>query len=278
MKILFHHTNEKNESPLCRLGIENCYLKFLSYKSDQFGITKKRHHHKDYEVHLVISGNAAYEIEGESISISKGEYVIIPPFWRHTAILSSDTTEKYSLSFSVCDGSLITPMKSPVKALADDDILAAVSFVKKEYEQKQGLYRSLIENRVFEIINLLFRDHISNSDSQTKTHEEKDPRLLMAERYISDNIDMALSVTDVASYLALGEKQLTRLFLKYNLISPLRYINEKRAERIKILMHESDLTLSEISEKMNFNNEYYFNTFFKRHMGMSPGAYKKMIK
>ena len=100
----------------------------------------------------------------------------------------------------------------------------------------------------------------------------------MAERYIADNIDMPLSVSEVASYCALGEKQLTRLFSKYDLISPLQYINEKRAERIKLLMHESDLTLTEISEKMNFNNEYYFNTFFKRHMGISPGAYKKMIK
>ena len=44
------------------------------------------------------------------------------------------------------------------------------------------------------------------------------------------------------------------------------------------LISDMTLTLKEISDRMNFNNEYYFNAFFKKHIGMPPGTYKKMTK
>ena len=42
------------------------------------------------------------------------------------------------------------------------------------------------------------------------------------------------------------------------------------------VMNESELSLKEISERLNFANEYYFNTFFKKYSGMTPGEYRKM--
>ena len=51
----------------------------------------------------------------------------------------------------------------------------------------------------------------------------------------------------------------------------------KFSDKIRTLIENGELTLKEISEAMNFKNEYYFNTFFKRCIGLAPGAYSKMV-
>ena len=48
-------------------------------------------------------------------------------------------------------------------------------------------------------------------------------------------------------------------------------------EAVKMLADRS-LSLKRISDIMNFNNEYYFNAFFKKWAGMPPGEYRKMCR
>ena len=55
------------------------------------------------------------------------------------------------------------------------------------------------------------------------------------------------------------------------------YIRRERTELIRRMLDEGDLSLSEISEATGFQNEYYFNAFFKKNAGMSPGAYRKTV-
>ena len=44
-----------------------------------------------------------------------------------------------------------------------------------------------------------------------------------------------------------------------------------------VLIGVSNSDTKEIADKMSFNNEYYFNTFFKKYFGMTPGEYKKIV-
>jgi YesN/AraC family two-component response regulator len=52
---------------------------------------------------------------------------------------------------------------------------------------------------------------------------------------------------------------------------------DKYALVLSKLLSDSSLSLKQISEIMNFNNEYYFNAFFKKYSGMPPGEYRKML-
>ena len=57
----------------------------------------------------------------------------------------------------------------------------------------------------------------------------------------------------------------------------MEYVSRKRCERIEKMLVDPTLSLHSISEIMNFNNEYHFNSFFKKYAGMSPGAYRKAV-
>ena len=101
---------------------------------------------------------------------------------------------------------------------------------------------------------------------------------MLAKEYIEDNILRSVSVPEVAAYCCISSKQLTRIFLSEDGICVSEYIRRARCSHIESLLLESRYSLKEISDIMNFSSEYYFNVFFKKHAGMSPGAYRKSFK
>ena len=101
--------------------------------------------------------------------------------------------------------------------------------------------------------------------------------LTIAKQYIADNIERPFLVSDLAGYCYLSTKQLTRIFNEYEGITPGEYIKRERGIAVEKMLAESSFSLKQISEKMNFSNEYYFNEFFKKYSGMPPGEYRKMI-
>ena len=105
-----------------------------------------------------------------------------------------------------------------------------------------------------------------------------DLRLEAAKQYIENNVESWVSVADIASYCYISTRQVARIFMKSENMTPFEYISERRIAHIKKLLEDDTLTLKQISDKMNFNDESYFNAFVKKHLGQPPGMYRKMNK
>ena len=54
-----------------------------------------------------------------------------------------------------------------------------------------------------------------------------------------------------------------------------RYIIEFRINKAKELLHQKDLKLVEIAEKLGFNDANYFAKTFKKITGITPTQYKE---
>ena len=113
--------------------------------------------------------------------------------------------------------------------------------------------------------------------SETAVERFGDVRLKLAKQYVEDNVCYAVSVDEVAEHCHIGKKQLTRIFLCEEGCTVAQYVRRARCRRIETLLADPSQTLSAVSEAMHFCNEYYFNTFFKRYAGMTPGAYRRSV-
>ena len=98
----------------------------------------------------------------------------------------------------------------------------------------------------------------------------------MATQYIQDNIEQAPTVSEVAAYCGVSERQLSRIFAGEGQ-SPAEIIRAQRVRRIEELLADPSLSLKDIGDRMGFSDEYYFNAFFKKYAGMTPGAYRKTM-
>lgn len=281
MKILYKQSRStEREAFLSGIGVENCYLKEIPEVNDGRFVTKKEHSHAGYEIHIVVTGEQSYEIGEKIYTVQGGGFLLIPPGVRHRIVSSREGTFKYSLSFSMKE-SAETPFllsgNTPVAVSGAEDALDVCTRISREYRLSKSTTARLIEAAAFELAVMLFR--LAGFEESGEPCEENDGNavLELAKKYINDNAEQNLSVPDVAAYCYMGEKQLMRIFRKHEGVSPGMYIRRARTRLIESLLSDTALSIKEISRRMNFDNEYYFNAFFKKNYGMPPGEYRKTL-
>ncbi|MBQ4323520.1 MAG: helix-turn-helix transcriptional regulator [Clostridia bacterium] len=271
MRILYR---QREASPFARLGIRDCYLKDLCWEADGKNLVSKLHHHREFEVHIPVRGGQVYEIDGQEYCLSPGEFLLIPPFCRHRTIRVSRDFRKYSLTFSA------EQIPDTVKiAAVPGEIWECVEGLVREKQRNRPYSALIVENRTLELLLLLLRQCGLKEDvASAPMCEEEDERLILAKKYISDNLDQDLSLSDISAYCHLSARQLARIFLSREGVSPTRYLLDRRLAVACAQIRDTDLPLKQISASVGFSNEYYFNSVFKRHMGIPPGMYRAMYR
>lgn len=85
-----------------------------------------------------------------------------------------------------------------------------------------------------------------------------------------------LNITDVADHLSISYSYLSKIFRIRTDYTLSDYLNNYRIEKSKIYLKESRLTLNEIAEKVGYNNVQSYQRFFKKHVSITPGKYRKL--
>lgn len=283
MKILFKQPeNDTYHSAIVleNFGILRCFLKRITSKNDKLYVTRKRHFHKCVEIHIIEKGYQIYEVEGKRLKLEKGNLLMIAPQCFHSMIEEENETEKYSFTFELKSNAMAEQLISEIGAYflceMPTVVREGITYIEKEKRERKPYHTVLICNRVLECILQILRLHPS-AVSETTEEQFGDMRLKLAKQYIEDNICYAVSVDEIAAYCYLGKKQLTRIFLCEEGCTVAEYVRRARCSHIEKLLADPAQTLSEISEEMHFCNEYYFNTYFKRCSGMTPGAYRRAV-
>ena len=269
MKILYRQ-EEQAAGCMANLGITDCYYKLLSVDTDRNSVTK-HHHHTGFELHMILEGSQLYEVDAHEYALLPHKLLLIPPGAKHRVIRSEQKTQKVSITFRLPPGILTKCLFATISP----EVLHNLTFISTEAALNRSLSRLLIENRTFEtIVTVLRLAGLPERPAATPSGEHSSIKL--AKQYIDDNVENNPSVTDVAQYCNLSAKQLTRIFLADDGISPGAYIQLRRAKHIEKLITDTGLSLGQISDRMHFSSEYYFSAYFKKHSGMPPGEFRKM--
>ena len=269
MKILYNQ-NKNQTSALSISGIEQCYLKYITDSSTRIS-SKKLHHHTFYEVHIIHSGVQVYDILGKEYEITDGQLLFIQPHIPHRLVSSSNGIEKYAICFRT---QTETQLPFFTKKFSRT-FLKDLATLKDESKKKTDFSRYITECTLCKTIITLLR----NAKCKEYSNEQKESEntiLSLAKQYIKDNIECSPTVCEVANYCSISERQLTRLFIAHESINAKQFITEVKTKKIAEFILDENLSLQEISKRMGFSNEYYFNSFFKKHFGLPPANYRKM--
>ena len=283
MKILFKQPeNDLSHSAVAleQFGILQCFLKRIAAERDKKNVTRKRHYHTCVEVHIIEKGYQIYEVEGKRIRVEKGNLLMISPQTYHGMIEEARETEKYTFTFELKNNSLMEQACTGISVCflcaAPIALRECIAYIEEEKRARKPYHNVLICNRILEFIIQILR-LLPSEAPEMPVESVGDMRLDLAKQYISDNICQAISVEELATYCHIGKKQLTRIFLCEEGCTAAEYVRRARCRHIEKLLADPSRTLSGISEEMHFCNEYYFNAFFKRYAGMTPGAYRRSV-
>lgn len=87
-----------------------------------------------------------------------------------------------------------------------------------------------------------------------------------------------VSLTEICSALHLSKTRLKDLFKRKTGFTVMEYLAQLKIDKAKELIRESNLSFTEISEKLNFSSVHYFSRAFKRATDMTPSEYARSVK
>lgn len=97
-----------------------------------------------------------------------------------------------------------------------------------------------------------------------------------AKKYLDEKYMRDMNITDVADHLEISYSYLSRIFRVRSGITLTDYLNNIRIEKSKEYLAGTYLTLSEISEKVGYNNVQSYQRFFKKYANITPGDYRRL--
>lgn len=94
---------------------------------------------------------------------------------------------------------------------------------------------------------------------------------------VEDNFQQERSVNYYAERLDITPKHLSAVAKETSGHTAGEWIDSYVILEAKLLLHNSELTIQEISSQLNFANQSFFGKYFKHHTGESPRAYRQAI-
>ena len=131
------------------------------------------------------------------------------------------------------------------------------------------------ETLYFSTLSALIRQHGQKEHALLSLGNEHRAVDLIRE-YIDAHCSENISLKQLAQRVHLSPFYLARLFNKRVGLPPHAYQNQRRILKAKSLIHQG-LRLTDIAIECGFTDQSHLNRHFKKSLGISPGAYQKMV-
>jgi AraC-like DNA-binding protein/mannose-6-phosphate isomerase-like protein (cupin superfamily) len=157
------------------------------------------------------------------------------------------------------------------------DIRNVLFKLMDEISDPQICQKQLIRAYLLEIFVLLTRKVTELIDVNEMKIEGKEP-IHKAKEFIRTHFHEPLDLEAISSHVYLSPSHFSRLFKVETRLSPVEYLNHVRIEEAKRLLIYSDLTLTEIANRVGINSIHYFSHKFKKMEGVPPLEYRRAKK
>ena len=218
----------------------------------------------DFGIMLVLSGETNFVTSAGSLSAQAGNIVFLPKGSKYEAFFNNETDD-YLVNFDMDNFS--SDVCAPVKLLEEASLSSVEAFSSLVEENYSENYSNL---RIQGLLYLLF-DVIVN-DIEAEAAENKN----MINR-VCDLLsrDVSVSFGDIAKECAISESGLRRIFKERVGVTPIQYRTETKLKQSIYLLESTDLSVSEIAEKLGFFDAAYFCKVFRLRFGITPKQYVK---
>ena len=252
------------------------------------------HWHDDIEFICVLSGGMKYNINGEIVNLKKGEGIFVNSGQMHSGF--SDNGQECGFlcllfhpmllcSVFPYENDFVTPLiqnsRTPYLLLCPEQAPAAawqqeiLSRLCLLYRNRNSHTAPLRALSSFAMIWSLLLEH-APADSVKGKRQSQDLTIVKnMTGFIQKNYREKISLAEIASSGAVGQSKCCRLFARYFSQSPNEYLNHYRLSKSLDLLHNTDMSVTEIALSVGFGGASYFAETFRKRMGVSPTEFRR---
>ena len=125
------------------------------------------------------------------------------------------------------------------------------------------------------VVQLLSRFLIDQLQNQTEHREKNQVRIEETIRYVKEHTDQKITVTQLADMVSLTPDHFSKIFKQIMAVRPIEYINQRRLQRVKLLLLTTNMSVERIAYKVGFASTSYFLRVFKKYEDTTPANYRK---
>lgn len=101
-------------------------------------------------------------------------------------------------------------------------------------------------------------------------------KLLQVVDYINAHLDQNISLASLGELVHMSHYHFGRLFKQSTGFTPYQYLIERRLERVKSLLANTDLSIAEIAKCTGFSSHSHLTRLFCKHLSVTPRKYRQM--
>ena len=253
---------------------------------------------KDGEPFLADTTNVIFFIEGTAeISINMQDYHITSPcmvmLMEGMIVSQKERSENCSFDVIVLSKQLTDSLLSDSNASSPlrNAVFTDPVFPLKGHKHIVTSFRYLLENLVNETDNtyrleavkhmaltLVYGFALSRNAVAQRKLSRKDSISEQFTKLVKENYKSERTVAGYADMMCLTPKYLSQVVKDCTGKSALDIIDEFTIIECKALLKSTDLTVDQISARLNFMSPSLFGKYFKRITGVSPRAYRHSVK
>ena len=113
---------------------------------------------------------------------------------------------------------------------------------------------------------------------ENPTQEATSKKVKHIVEYINNHTDEKIDLDDLLTMTKWTKRHLIRVFIEFLKTTPYQYILNKKIEKAKIQLVETDLPINEIAFELGFKNYRSFFACFKKLSNESPENYRQKNK
>ena len=105
---------------------------------------------------------------------------------------------------------------------------------------------------------------------------EENPIIKKVCSYVDENLSNDISLETAAEFVGVSSFYLSKLFKEEKGETFINFISDKRLEKSRLLLEQTELSIKEITAEVGYNDQNYFSRIFKSKYGLSPKEYRKV--
>ncbi|MBE6589762.1 MAG: AraC family transcriptional regulator [Ruminococcaceae bacterium] len=249
------------------------------------------------QIFLTVEGRGTYRTDGKTYPITAGDMVCRPANKR--SMISWETGKLHFLlvSFACTSEAMKAFEGAPIPLCGEDEeaLFELIKICKRIFEPmeetselrgmrlKEGVpiaalaYVCTSLERFLTMLycRLHYPEMLLDETQKANTYAGKSSLVLETERYLHEHITDALTMADICSHLGISQTALSKKFHAETGCGVMEYFNRLKIERAKVLICQSTMNFTQISEHLGFSSVGYFGKSFKAKVGLTLTEFSK---
>lgn len=235
-----------------------------------------------FKIHYIHKGKGIFRLGNETYYLEEGQGFLICP--NVISFYKADDKEPWSYSWCAFDGinaeaylkrANLTNHNPIFEYNKDDKVNKCFGemIVATNFENSSDL-------RLQSLLYLFLATIIDEADLDSTFQKNKTNKNIYINKaidFIHINYSRKIRVSELAKYIGLDRKYISKLFKDVVGVTIQDYLISFRINKAKEMMKDKQLSIGDISRSVGYDNPLIFSKTFKKVSGVSPSKYRESI-